>query len=272
MLNSNDDNGLDESDPFILVDSKEAPIFAYMDKTPSSRTNDVQFTYNYGSNFVLGETSHRGFGFSDEPEETPSGVEASCKEVEVEEMPYSESLSSGHEMNIERMNNAVDFDMDEDALAGEGKSYPKTNSGFLHIGGLKLYTRDISGEEDGESMDEGISEIFEPDGIAGFSESDYSEETSDSGLDIDEDVAEDYFEGIGGSDKIVNIKLFVKQEFDESTDDTFSSCDYDETVEELGGIALQKSSKEFGVMKIYPKQKHIDRGSAFWGFQCNVDC
>lgn len=248
--NTNEDGGLDESEPLVMVDSKEAPISVHVDKTPSSTHSG--FKYDYGSKVVLGGSSHRGLGFSDEPEEIASGAEASSKEVEEEDKLCSDST-------VQEMNNEAeaDADMDEKVLAG--KSYPRMNSAFLPIGGVRLYTQDISGQESGEdeyseSEDEEISESSEPDGIED------AEDTSDSDSDIDEEVAKDYIEGIGGRDNVSSVKLFEEQEFDESTDDTSSSSEYEKTVKKLGGIALQEASTVCSIMKTYPNQRHVGRG------------
>lgn len=258
----------------VLVDSKEAQIIAYVDQTPSSQPQDVEFTYSYGSSFVLGESSHRGLGFSDELEGTPSHVEASSKEMEEQEELCSNS-SSEKEMNTggsgKRINCEECVDMAEDLPAM--MSSPKSNSGFLSIGGMKLYTQDISEEEsnededeDGQMMDEQSRDSSEESGTTGSSESDDSENTSDSDLDVDEEVAEDYIEGIGGSDKIMKAKWLLEGEFDESDDDTSSSLGYDETLSKLGGIALQEASREYGMEKARPRRKHKVSAVNSWSF------
>lgn len=270
---NNEDNSFDESRPLVLVDSKEAPIVAYVDQTPSSQPRNVEFTYSYGSSFVLGDSSHRGLGFCDELEGTPSNAEASSKQMEEQEESCSNSLSSEKEMNTgergERTNSEVDVDMTEDLPAITLS--PKRNSGFVSIGGMKLYTQDISEEESnedeyGEIMDEQSSDSFEEAGTVGSSESDDSEDTSDSDLDVDDEVAEDYIEGIGGSDKIMKAKWLVEEEFGESDDDTSSSFGYDETLGKLGGIALQEASREYGMKKAHPKQKHKVSAVDSWSF------
>lgn len=257
-VESNNNNNFDESQPFVLVDSKEAQIFAYIDKTPSSMPRDVEFTYEYGSSSVLGDSSHRGLGFSDELEGTSSGIEASTKQKEEQEescFDYSEKAMNTEE----RSNHEVGVDLAEDFPAI--MLSPKKNSGFVSIGGIKLYTQDISDEEsdedeNGKMVDEESSDSSEQGGTAGSSESDDSEGMSDTDLDVDEEVAEDYIEGIGGSHNILKAKWLVEQEFDESNDDTSSSTGYDETLEKLGGVALEEASRESGMKKAHPRQKY----------------
>lgn len=105
-------------------------------------------------------------------------------------------------------------------------------------------------------MYEGNSDSSEPGGLLGSSESEDSEQMSDSDSDIDDEVAEDYLEGIGGSDNILHSKWLVEQELDMSDTDSSSSSDFDETVEKLGGIALQDASREYGRRNARSQKKH----------------
>jgi G patch domain-containing protein 2 len=138
----------------------------------------------------------------------------------------------------------------------------RKNSGFLSIGGLRLYTEDISdiGSEENdieESSDEDSSASSEPDDL-GSSESDYSEDMSDSDSDIDDEVAEDYLEGVGGSENIIDAKWLldpVLDESDDDDDDSSSSGSYGEALEKLGGISLQEASREYGMKKAQPWRK-----------------
>lgn len=216
------------------MDSKENQIVAYVDQMPSSEPRDVEFTYDYHSDFVLGDVSHQGLGFQAETEGTSS---------------YEKEIKADENINDEV------GQMSEEILAEV--SPPGKNSGFLSIGGMKLYTQDISDEESDEednreSLDEESNNTSEPGEAVGSSESDSSEESSDSDLDIDDEVAEDYLEGIGGSDNVLNSKWLMEQVLDESDDDS-SSNSLDETVEKLGGIALQDASREYGLKK--PKSR-----------------
>ncbi|XP_062078274.1 uncharacterized protein LOC133782868 isoform X2 [Humulus lupulus] len=264
---NNEDSNLDDSLTFALVDSKESQIFAYVDQTPSLKSQDVAFTYDYSSGFTLGDCSHRGLGYSDELEETPSGDEASLTQNEEKENPLFNSLPSEQDMDAEERNSdEIGVAKHEESLAV--MSTPKKNSGFLSIGGVKLYTQDISDEESdedegGESVDEGSSGSSE----TGSSESDGSEGTSDSGSDVDDDVVEDYLEGIGGPENILNSKWLVGHEFDNSDDDT-SSSGYDNTVKKLGGIALQEASRDYGMKKAQSRQKH---NPAVTGWYSSID-
>jgi len=115
----------------------------------------------------------------------------------------------------------------------------KRNSGFLSIGGLKLYPhQDISDDENEDSSDEESSTLFE---------NNDSECTSNNDSDIDEDVVENYLEGVGGSDNILDAKWLLKPYLNKSDGDSSSSSCYDETLKMLGGFALQEASREYGM-------------------------
>ncbi|MED6209255.1 hypothetical protein PIB30_053004 [Stylosanthes scabra] len=75
--------------------------------------------------------------------------------------------------------------------------------------------------------------------------------TSDSDINsnIDEEVAEDYLEGVGGSDNILDAKWLLKPVLNEYDDASSSSSCYDEALQKMGGIALQEASREYGMKK-----------------------
>lgn len=261
------DNKMDESQPIVLVDSKETKIIAYMDQSTPPKPIHLNYTYEYSSDFVLGESSHRGLGFDDESEATPSGIESCTKQMEDQEGACSDLSLSEKEMDADhsRGNNSKVDDEVAEELFSDALS-PKKNSGFLSIGGMKLYTQDMSDAEteedyDGESLDdESTTDEEEQDGISG---SDASETTSDDDSDIDEEVAEDYLEGIGGEDSVLDTKWLVDQALDE-LDDSSSSSSFDETVKKLGGIALQDASREYGMQKYESRKKYSGGGKDAW--------
>ncbi|KAF2310504.1 hypothetical protein GH714_013170 [Hevea brasiliensis] len=217
------DNDLDESQPILLVGSKENQIVAYLDETPPLKAHNTDITYGYNSSFVLGDNLHRGLGFYDESETNPDAV--------------------GEEM-VEEVSTEAFF--------------PKKNSGFLSIGGIKLFTQDLSGgESDGELEDDEVSESSELGEPTGLSDNDVSDNMSESDSDIDEEVAEDYLDGIGGSDNMLDAKWLVENHLDGSNEDSSSSCgSFDETLEKLGGIALQDASREYGMRKSKSRKKY----------------
>ncbi|XP_011033482.1 PREDICTED: uncharacterized protein LOC105131955 [Populus euphratica] len=225
---------MDVSQPIVLVDSKETHIVAYLDETQTLKPCNLNLTYEYSSDFLLGESSHRELGFCEEFEATP-GAESSSKQMEEEEMDSDDTANcrAGEEMLTAVFS-------------------PKKNSAFLSIGGMKLFTQDISdGGSDGESLDESSeSQRVE------LSQSDDSEDASNSELDVDDDVAEDYLEGIGGSSNILDVKWLLENVLDDSEEDSSSSGCFDETLEKLGGIGLQEASRRYGMKKPQSKKNH----------------
>ncbi|KAK9098421.1 hypothetical protein Syun_025466 [Stephania yunnanensis] len=258
--------GFKEGSPIVLVGSKETPIVAYVDGTSSSNAVDSaswDFSYDYGSSVVLGESSHRGLGFSDE-EMTPSN---------------NRFLSSMEERGAGFNLSSTDKEMHVEMSSGTGKCVRRgirknvmvrdlpmeRNSGFLSIGGLKLYTEDISDgesddimDDDGDSSDEessGASEQSDLDGSTDSSNSDIS----DSGSDIDDEVAEDYLAGIGGHNEITNAKWLAEQDLDVSNEDSSSSSTSDENNSKMRGIALMNASKNYGMKKRKEKKRGVAR-------------
>ncbi|XVE98494.1 hypothetical protein REPUB_Repub03eG0111500 [Reevesia pubescens] len=260
-----EDKKMDESHTIVL---KEAQIIAYMDQTTPSKPSHVNYAYEYSSDFVLGDRSHRGLGFDDESEATPSGIESCTKKMEEQEGACSDLSSFEKEIDAGHGN---DSNMEADAaveLFSDVLS-PKKNSGFLSIGGMKLYTQDISDGEtdedyDGESLDDessGTTDHEEQDGVYGTAA---SEILSDDDSDIDEEVAEDYLEGIGGEVSVLDTKWLLDQALDELDDDSSSGSSLDETLKKLGGIALQDSSREYGMQKYQSRKNYLGGAKDAW--------
>ncbi|PNX93248.1 hypothetical protein L195_g016399 [Trifolium pratense] len=249
--NNNEDSNLKQPvQPFVLVDSQKNKIVAHEDQTPPSKQNSVEYTYGYGD-FVLGGSSHRGLGFAaeDEHEETPSGIGTSSEQM-LQSTPVLDSSSFEKDVGSDKgINCELNNQMDEDLPSNVSS---RKNSGFLSIGGLKLYTEDIS---DIESEENDIEESSDEDGSSEQDDSNYSEDMSDSDSDIDEEVAEDYLEGVGGSENIIDAKWLLDPVLDESDDDSSSSGSYGEALEKLGGISLQEASREYGMKKAQPWRK-----------------
>ncbi|MBA0810204.1 hypothetical protein Gohar_002216 [Gossypium harknessii] len=266
------DNKKDELHPIILL-SKESQIVAYMDQTTPSKPSLVNYTYGYGSDFVLGDKSHRGLGFDDESEATPSGIESCSKKMEEQEGACSNLSSSeteadaGHDNNNNNNSSKVDAGVAEELIFNELSQ--KKNAGFLSIGGVKLYTQDMSDAEtdedyDGNSLGDESSGTTDQEEQDGVYESDDSVVSSDDDSDIDEEVAEDYLEGIGGEDSVLDTKWLVGQALNDSGDDSSSNTSFDGTLEKLGGIALQDASREYGMQKNQSRNKYSGGAKDAW--------
>ncbi|KAG8372641.1 hypothetical protein BUALT_Bualt12G0087800 [Buddleja alternifolia] len=234
----NRENNLDASNPVVLIDSEKTPIIAYLDEGSVKESQNVEYMYDYTTSFTLGESSHRGLGFHDEVETTTDGIGSSSKMEEekesgsssFEEGDMSADVVSFHDANAETGE-------DEDMLAE--MSPEEEDPGYVLIGGTKIYTRDISDEDEEQELSDEES-LDSSDSEDSSSESDGS---SYSGSDVDDEVAADYFEGIGGIGNVVNVDQLVGQMSDDSSD---SEDNIDETVQKLSGIALQEASKEYG--------------------------
>ncbi|XP_041998339.1 uncharacterized protein LOC121748179 [Salvia splendens] len=228
----NQDKIFDASNPLVLISSEKNPIVAYLDEEPVKETPSVEYMYDYTTNFTLDESSHRGLGFCDEMDTTADVIESSSK-MEVKDYD-SDDLSSSEEA--------------EDLMA---EMSPKEDSGYVLIGGAKIYAHDISDEddeaeeEDDESSDDDGSGSSLTEADSGTSEND---DSSYSGSDIDDELAEDYLEGIGGSGNFINVDQLTGKMSDVSDDDS-SENSLDETLQKLGGIDLQEASREYGMQK-----------------------
>ncbi|KAJ9548604.1 hypothetical protein OSB04_021147 [Centaurea solstitialis] len=251
-------NKFDKSNPIVLLDSKDSKIIAYMDETAATDSETVKYTYDYGASFEVDDSCHRGLGFHDVAEETPSVIEASPV-IEKKDCSGLDSASS-QEMETDMM--------DDDALDADASSSPVTNSGFLSIGGMKLYTHDISDEEEEEEEDDDDDDDDEE--SLDSSESEESCDSSDSDgaynsdCDIDDEIAKDYFEGIGGSYKVANVDKLVGQVLDSSDDeDDTTNGRFNEMLKGIGGIGLQDASREYGIKKPSSRKKSRPKPSKF---------
>ncbi|XP_076956995.1 uncharacterized protein LOC143632332 [Bidens hawaiensis] len=94
-----------------------------------------------------------------------------------------------------------------------------------------------------------VSDV-EDDDDNGSSESKDSDDSSDSDTssDVDDEIAKDFIEGIGGSYKDSN--LDVSDDDDDDDDDNIN-----DTVRKFGGIALQEASREYGMKKPRSRMK-----------------
>ncbi|XVF34481.1 hypothetical protein REPUB_Repub18cG0062400 [Reevesia pubescens] len=116
---------------------------------------------------------------------------------------------------------------------------------------------------DGESLDDessGLTDQEEEDGVYG---SYASEILFDDDSDIDEEVAEDCLEGIGGEGSVLDTKWLVGQALDELDADSSSSSSFDVTLEKLGGVALH-ASREHGMQKYQSRNKYSGGAKDAW--------
>lgn len=241
-----------------MKDFKYNNVVAPIDQAPPSKPNDVEYTYSFGAEFVLGDCSHRGLGFSEELDETPGDIGASTEQTEPQSTSVFDSLTLEKDIHSDE---DVDCEPSNHMTEDLPSNVPSMrNSGFLSVGGLRLYTEDISDNEsdedsNAECQDEECLKYYNSEELDRATNSSNSGDTSDSDSDVDEEVAEDYLEGIGGSDHIIDAKWLLEPAFDVSEDDSSSSSCYDEALEKLGGMALQQASVEYGMKRALPWKK-----------------
>ncbi|XP_057968344.1 uncharacterized protein LOC131157905 [Malania oleifera] len=250
------DAELDELHPIVLVDSKQNPIVAFVDALASKEPINVDIAYDYRSNLGLDDSSHKGLGFCDEDNISYKGLGFCDKDYSThgglgfnDELKATLSCAGSSSKKMDgREVPSFDFTPRDKEM-----HVHERNSGFLSIGGMKLYTEDISDEESDQ----------EDDGTSPDDGSDNSEDIACSDSDIDEEVAEDYLEGIGGSNEVLDAKwlvgrvLDVSSEDDDDDKDDSSSSSFDETTKKLGGMALQEASREYGMKKPESRKKYF---------------
>ncbi|KAL6012065.1 hypothetical protein ACLOJK_002540 [Asimina triloba] len=236
-----------DASPTVLVDSNGTRIVGYEDRTPClEQTAGETFIYDYGSSSVLGDSCHQGLGFCDEKVEADS----------------SEGVEQG--VISQPIENVIEIGKHS---GRKGKSTmkgyaPNKNGGFLSIGSVKLYTEDItpSDEDDGGEDDETEMELVD----SGSSDSDEStcnesqglsdgDEDTDSGSDIDDAVAEDYLDGIGGGLELLNSEWLAGRNLDGG--DSTSSSSSNGSLEKLGGTALEIAAQEYGMRRPNSRKK-----------------
>ncbi|CAO2841081.1 unnamed protein product [Amaranthus hypochondriacus] len=238
------------------------------------------------------EQLHRGLGFSEHSKVSDNGGLLASTIVQETLELFNESSTHGMEEEMEdgegsmdEEDNIVDEDEDEDEdkdededEGGDGDgdedssclldkipvktSSRKKNSAFVSIGGVRLYTQDLSDEEDGEE----VEDCFEEGSSSESSESDNSEDSSEFESDIDEDVMQDYLDRCGGVNEILKSKWLALQHIDgqEEGDDSHndsSTDEYGETLKKLGGVALEEASKKYGMQKKKSKKKPSPKSS-----------
>ncbi|MCL7022413.1 hypothetical protein MKW94_021233 [Papaver nudicaule] len=297
---------MDESRPRILFNDKESKIVAYVDETPCTDAHvgasEITYDYYYGSE--LGESSgsqRKGLGFSSETVEEEEeemvprvviigggddgdGTKAVGVVEEVEMTPrlisdvsVKEEVEGGpSELNSSpaqtKKASARRRRKEEEEMFILNDSTPKKNSGYLSIGGMKLYTEDISDYESDDLMNanegESPEESLDSSDSSDVEESSGSDSSDDdiygSGLDLDDEVVKDYLEGIGGSSELMDVDFLRKLALDDSP----SSGD-DMRSKKLGGISLLNASREYGMKKPRLRKKRdslgSQRGEAFMG-------
>jgi len=232
--------------------------------------------YSYGPEFVGGLGSH---------EDMDAVEEGAAESVHVG-LGFLDSRNEEMELELEELE-------EEDAsLTPKRKKQHKVNRnpGFLSIGGVRIYTEDISESEemsssnevsesesgerekfendDGESDEEGSDDDgdSETDGESSGSESDEDLSIGDSSS-VDDEVVADYMEGIGGSEEMLSSKWIASLNLGDADPAELMHTD-DEDVDgfvnkgkgKLEGYAIMTASEQYGMKRPNSAERRKGKG------------
>ncbi|KAG8087062.1 hypothetical protein GUJ93_ZPchr0010g7758 [Zizania palustris] len=193
----------------------------------------------------------------------------------------------------------VEVELEEAVFVTPKKKQPKgrpkgrLNEGFLSIGGVRIYTEDISspesegmGDSDEESEsdyekrdanddgDSGDSEEEASDVDEGSSESDEESGGSNSEDDlsighssVDDEIVADYMEGIGGSEELLSTKwvagmnLVASDEEDQMDTNEDGFLKKGKGNEQLKGYALMNASEQYGMKRLNSADRLKGKGT-----------
>ncbi|EPS60367.1 hypothetical protein M569_14437, partial [Genlisea aurea] len=246
-------NNSEVSETNILIHSGKTPIIALCGDGKFEESRNPEYIYDYTASFTLAEGSHRGLGYSEKMESSVDFIE-----------PVMEIKQKGT-VSTELMSLAEGETENTDLGRHFSASTPPANrkQGYVLIGGTKIYTDDISDDAGLESSDgeESFGSSDSEDGSA--SENDCA---SDSSSDIDEEIAADYLEGIGGNLlKVINVDSLAREIPDGKSDS--ESC-LDIVHQRFGGISLQQASKEYGMKKYRSGKKYLSKNKEMRENRC----
>uniref|UniRef100_A0A7N0RFY0 G-patch domain-containing protein n=1 Tax=Kalanchoe fedtschenkoi TaxID=63787 RepID=A0A7N0RFY0_KALFE len=245
------DNSPDMCSPIALVNSGKTSIVAYIDEAPSQALFETNYAYAYSLGaFLLDEECAGGLDDSD-----PLVENSSCSELP-RNGAEDESLHVGilFENSISKV-----ITMGTECVTAEA-SYQVENSGFLSIGGMKLSVQDLSDQEDSydyEDLNDG--------GKSNYTESLSDSDDSESDFNMDSDleyIAEDYLEGIGGLQEVIDVDQLFKNAYDDESYNSRSYANYPK-------VQKESSTRRMGIEKMLrsshshaPKSKLMKRCTA----------
>ncbi|CAL4997976.1 unnamed protein product [Urochloa decumbens] len=242
--------------------------------------------YSYGPEFVGG----LGLGFHEDEDADAEGA------VEVVRVGLGFRDTATEEMEVE-LEELEEEDASFKTPKRNQQQKANCNPGFLSIGGVRIYTEDISspesegmcgsdedsesesgfGErlenEDGESDEDGNEDEegdSETDGESSGSESDEDLSIGDSSS-VDDEVVADYMEGIGGSEELLSSKWIAGMNLGDAdpaeqmdTDDDEDDEDEDGFLKkgksQLEGYALMTASEQYGMKRPNSAERRKGKG------------
>ncbi|CAD5188695.1 unnamed protein product [Musa acuminata subsp. malaccensis] len=272
----------DTSCPISLPCSENSqPLEVFVDPTPCLNPEVGIPSYEY--DLSMGGV-RLGFHGGEEEEEQEAAPDAVSLDTE---FIGGVGLGFRRDAEEEEEEDERGYEEEEELLGFDSFCTPEVTReekgrGFLSIGGIRVYTEDTSSpeeemdlyeeddtdDEDGDLLIE--NEII---GSAGESsqeddeenEEDYSSEgdsfSSDDGSDVNDEVAQDYLDGIGGGVELLRADWMEAVNLDSSDEDDLlkSRNSVHKGGTKLGGIALMNASAEYGMKK--PKSRKL-KGNA----------
>lgn len=176
------------------------------------------------------------------------------QEVEVPSYEYHPSVVGGVGLGYHGEMETVAVQLERDEMDGfDSYSTPVIRkSKYLTIGGVRIYTEDTSSpdEEEFDVTDESNSSDSEEE-----DEEDDSDGSSDVDTcsDIDEELVDDYLEGIGGSSELLKAEWLATVKLDKPDESGLIVSDGNGVRiggdDSLCGNALMNASKEYGMKK-----------------------
>ncbi|KAI3524355.1 hypothetical protein L1887_03008 [Cichorium endivia] len=104
-------NKLDESDPIVVVNTKESKIVACVDQTLVKEPETVKYSYEFDTSLEVDDSFHRGLGFCEEEDDEDPSVNETSPIIEKIEASISDSSASEE---IETEEEEDDDDDDDD--------------------------------------------------------------------------------------------------------------------------------------------------------------
>ncbi|XP_074559662.1 uncharacterized protein LOC141815609 [Curcuma longa] len=274
--------GDDPRCPILISCSRDAPpTEAFVDPSPCVHLESEIPSYEYHPSVVGG----LGLGYHGDEVDAEQEDDTDTLGLDLEMIGgvglgfrHAEGGGGGEEEEAEEILGLGSFSTPETTKSVR-------NEGYLSIGGVRIYTEDTSSpeeeivlsndddsdDEDADQVEDGMLDIVESsdneedmeESSQGDSEEDEEDDSSseggslssDSDSDIDDEVAQDYLEGIGEDVELLNIGSLEAANLDSSDEDGLpkSGKNLSKHRTKLTTIGLMNLSSEYGMKK--PKAK-----------------
>uniref|UniRef100_A0A0D6R4E8 G-patch domain-containing protein n=1 Tax=Araucaria cunninghamii TaxID=56994 RepID=A0A0D6R4E8_ARACU len=236
--------------PVTILSPSETQVAVFLDKKPCTEPAPESMTYYRSTNIVLSEESRAGVGYHVENTVPLEGEYLDLPEEECKTETTDEAQKTLNKKNTKKSRQRK-----KQSKQGKMSANENRNEGHLVIGGTRIYTEDVSLSEDSDHMmlDPNMDDItkgrcqFESETtnkskVMGteLSCTSNSSVLSDSSeeyrigfdSDVDDEVALDYFKGLGGdfTDLLDAEWLLDKGALEELSNEEISETDEDDCV------------------------------------------